>query len=208
MHDRAHATAARAALTKRRPRNTDVPSLDATVIAIKALPEQQRRVAVEDFLRTRQDFAASLAKRFRGDDVDAEQTALVALWQAIENWEPGRGRNFYNFARWGVYMSGWKEIRRSRVVAGACRTAAAHIDEADEVEAPDAVAAVDAEHDHDSVVSALSALPPLHRRIISAHFKLNVDAEAAAVKLPCSKVAIRALLQAALGRLRAVVVAS
>ena len=200
-----HGANARARLQRRRPRAA-TPSLDDTVTAIKQLPPEQRRVAVDDFLSSHRDFAAALAQRFKGDDFDAGQVALVALWQAIEKWEPARGRNFYNFARWGTYMSCWKEIRRSRVVAGADRTAAAHVSEADDFEAPDAVAAVDAEHDCAVAVEAVASLPPLHRRVIKQHFKLNVDDEAAAVRLPHSKVAMRALLAAALGRLRAAVV--
>lgn len=49
---------------------------------------------------------------------------------------------------------------------------------------------------------ALQRLPPSHRRVVADSFGVGVDSEAASVQLPGSVVAVRALLKAALGRLR------
>lgn len=52
------------------------------------------------------------------------------------------------------------------------------------------------------LIEALAKLPPSHRRVVGDSFGVAVDAEAAAATLPGSVVAVRALLKAALGRLR------
>ncbi len=49
---------------------------------------------------------------------------------------------------------------------------------------------------------ALQKLPPSHRRVVADNFGVGVDSEAASVQMPGSVVAVRALLKAALGRLR------
>lgn len=200
-----------------RVNSIDVPTLHAEVMAIRQLPDKERRQAENDFIaKYAPAFLAARLHWWRGDDIaaeDQEQAATEALLKALRTWQPGMGRGFRGWAAWAIRFALQGELRRSRLVRGR-KDGYASIDErpGDDTKmaycggeaALQVQARSEGDADREARLAALDSMTPTERRCLAMVFNVpGVDADVDVSGMAAAE--REAIARKALKRLRAAV---
>lgn len=156
--------------TTRRRKTATSPMLGDKVLALRLLVGAKRKAAERRFLFEAKGFVRSVTAWYRGpdlDDDDVEQTATVALWSAVEDWDEQRAP-FDTHARWRMRGALAKLLRGSRVVRGNAQGAFVELDEETATLGDDPESELLKQEAAQEVVQALALLPERQRHVIAA----------------------------------------